>query len=265
MKTQDPALVSWQGKMPFLSIFGLSLAGGMKLLVDPRQISRIYGLENEKALGVARIWSPLLMLVTYACLLPIGVFAHALVPAEAIQDSDHVMPYLLGTAEVLGPVLSSFFLLVLLSAAMSSLDSVLLVAGSSVGRDLLIVDEESDAKTLTRTRFWVVVLSLVSMLFALNPFGDIVSITAFSGSLAACFLPSLIVGLFWSRGTKMGSLVSVVLGAITVVGGHYANRTGWWDLHEVYVGTALALVVYVGVSLATRPTRNRAVEAYEKE
>lgn len=176
-----------------------------------------------------------------------------------------MMPYLLGTAEVLGPVLSSFFLLVLLSAAMSSLDSVLLVAGSSVGRDLLIVDEESDAKTLTRTRFWVVVLSLVSMLFALNPFGDIVSITAFSGSLAACFLPSLIVGLFWSRGTKMGSLVSVVLGAITVVGGHYANRTGWWDLHEVYVGTALALVVYVGVSLATRPTRNRAVEAYEKE
>ena len=266
VKTQDPSLVSWQGKMPFLSIFGLSLAGGMKLLVDPRQISRIYGLENEKALGVARIWSPLLMLVTYACLLPIGVFAHALVPAEAIQDSDHVMPYLLGTAEVLGPVLSSFFLLVLLSAAMSSLDSVLLVAGSSVGRDLLIVDEESDAKTLTRTRFWVVVLSLVSMLFALNPFGDIVSITAFSGSLyAACFLPSLIVGLFWSRGTKMGSLVSVVLGAITVVGGHYANRTGWWDLHEVYVGTALALVVYVGVSLATRPTRNRAVEAYEKE
>jgi Na+(H+)/acetate symporter ActP len=36
------------------------------------------------------------------------------------------------------------------------------------------------------------------MLLALNPWGDIVEITAFSGSLyAACFLPSLVIGLFW--------------------------------------------------------------------
>ncbi len=61
---QDPELVSWKGKMPMLAILGLSLAGGMKLLVDPRQISRIYGLKDEKALGLARIVAPLLMLIT---------------------------------------------------------------------------------------------------------------------------------------------------------------------------------------------------------
>ena len=249
VQAQDPELVSWQGKMPILAILGLSLAGGMKLLVDPRQISRIYGLENEKALGLARIVSPLLMLITYICLLPIGAFAHALIPAEAIKDSDHVMPYLLGTAEVLGPVLSSFFLLVLLSAAMSSLDSVLLVAASSVGRDLLIVEEE-DEKTLARTRFWVVVLSLISMLMALNPFGDIVSITAFSGSIyAACFLPALVLGLYWTRGTRVGALTSVLLGSVTVIGWHFVNRAGWTDWHEVYVGTGVAFLAYIGVSL----------------
>ncbi len=137
--SQDPDLVSWQGKMPILAILGLALAGGMKMLVDPRQISRIYGLRDKKALGVARIVAPLLMLVTYLCLLPIGALAHALIPADAINDSDLVMPYLLGTVEVLGPVLSSFMLLVLLAAALSSLDFVLLVAASSVGRDILII------------------------------------------------------------------------------------------------------------------------------
>ena len=255
---QDPELVSWKGKMPMLAILGLSLAGGMKLLVDPRQISRIYGLKDEKALGLARIVAPLLMLITYVCLLPIGAFAHALIPAEAIQDSDHLMPYLLGTAEVLGPVLSSFFLLVLLSAAMSSLDSVLLVAASSVGRDLLIIEEE-DAKTLARTRVWVVILSLFSMLLALNPFGDIVTITAFSGSLyAACFLPTLVMGLYWTRGTKAGALACVLLGSITVVGWHFLNRAGWTSWHEVYVETGVAILAYIGVSLMTSE-RNRPV------
>ncbi len=223
IQSQDPDLVSWQGKMPILAILGLALAGGMKMLVDPRQISRIYGLRDRKALGVARIVAPLLMLTTYLCLLPIGALAHALIPADAINDSDLVMLYLLGTVEVLGPVLSSFMLLVLLAAAMSSLDSVLLVAASSVGRDILIIGDK-DPRVLTRTRLWVLVISSLGMLLALNPFGDIVGITAFSGSLyAACFFPTLVVGLYWERGTAAGAVVCVLLGSTTVTAWHFAK------------------------------------------
>ncbi len=163
----------------------------MKMLVDPKQLSRIDGLKDQEALRVARVVTPLLILITYLCLLPLGTFAHALIPADAIADSDHVMLYLLGTAEVLGPGLSSFFLLVLLSAAMSSLDSVLLVAASSMSRDVIITGGQ-DQKAIRQTRLWVVVLSLASMLATLNPFAGIVQITAFSGSLyAACFLPTM--------------------------------------------------------------------------
>ena len=257
VRDQDPNLVSWEGNMPLAAILGLSIAGGMKMLVDPRQLSRIYGLKDQGALRTARIVSPLLILITYLCLLPIGTFAHALIPANSIPDSDHVMPYLLGTAEVLGPVLSSFFLLVLLSAAMSSLDSILLVAASSVSRDVTITDDQ-DQRAIRRTRLWVVVLSLVSMLVALNPFADIVQITAFSGSLyAACFLPTLVMGLYWKRGTRTGALACVVVGSITVIAWYLVRYAGWTSCHEVYVGTLVAFVVYVGVSLLTskRPSR----------
>ena len=251
IREQDPDLVSWQGKMPIMAIFGLALAGGVKMLVDPRQVSRIYGLKDKKALGVARIVSPLLILVTYVCLLPLGAFAHALIPAGTITDSDLVMPYLLGTFEVLGPTVSSFFLLVLLSAAMSTLDSVLLVAASSVGRDVMIIDD-NDSRVLTRTRFWVVVISLVGMLLALNPFGDIVGITAFAGSLyAACFLPTLVVGLYWKGGTAVGSLSCVLLGSTTVIAWHFARRAGWTSWHEVYAGFGVAILAYVVISLMT--------------
>jgi SSS family transporter len=248
IREQDPELVSWQGKMPLIAVFGLALAGGMKMLVDPRQLSRIYGLKDEKALGVARIVAPLLILITYVCLLPIGAFAHAMIPADAIADSDSVLPYLLGTAELLGPTLSSVFLLVLLSAAMSSLDSVLLVAASSVSRDILIVDD-SDPRVLRRTRYWVVITSSLGMLLALNPFGDIVTITAFSGSLyAACFLPTLVLGLYWQGGTAIGACACVLLGSITVIGWYFAKAAGWTTLHEVYVGIVVAFPAYVAFS-----------------
>ena len=241
VRNQDPNLVSWEGNMPLAAILGLSIAGGMKMLVDPRQLSRIYGLKDQGALRTARIVSPLLILITYVCLLPIGTFAHALIPASAIPDSDHVMPYLL----------------VLLSAAMSSLDSILLVAASSVSRDVVITDDE-DQRAIRRTRLWVVVLSLVSMLVALNPFADIVQITAFSGSLyAACFLPTLVMGLYWKRGTRAGALACVVVGSITVIAWYLVRYAGWTGWHEVYVGTSVAFVVYVGVSLLTSNRTSR--------
>ena len=257
VRVQDPNLVSWEGNLPLAAILGLSIAGGMKLLVDPRQLSRIYGLKDQSALRTARIVSPLLILLTYACLLPLGTFAHALIPADVITDSDQVMPYLLGKTEVLGPVLSSMFLLVLLSAAMSSLDSVLLVAASSLSRDVTISDDQ-DQRAVRRTRLWVVALSLISMLFALNPFADIVQITAFSGSLyAACFLPTLVLGLYWKRGTSAGALACVFVGSITVIAWYCAKAAGWTTWHEVYVGTAVAFSAYVGVSMLTSNRTSR--------
>ncbi len=257
IKQQDPALVSWEGKMPFMAMFGLAVAGGMKMLLDPRQVSRIYGLRDEKALAVARIVAPLLILITYLCLLPVGAFARALIPADAISDSDLVTPYLLGTAEVLGPTLSAFFLLVLLSAAMSSLDSVLLVAASSVGRDIVLVGDD-DPRILTRTRIWVALISLVGMSLALDPFGDIVEVTGFSGSLyTACFLPTLLIGLYWRGGTAAGALSCILLGSATVTAWHFAKRAGWTTWHEVYIGFGIAVLAYLVVSLLTSSANRR--------
>ena len=131
------------------------------------------------------------------------------------------------------------------------------MAASSVSRDVVITDDE-DQRAIRRTRLWVVVLSLVSMLVALNPFADIVQITAFSGSLyAACFLPTLVMGLYWKRGTRAGALACVVVGSITVIAWYLARYAGWTGWHEVYVGTSVAFAVYVGVSLLTSNRTSR--------
>ena len=251
IREQDPALVSWRGNLAPMAIFGLAFAGGMKLLVDPRQLSRLYGLRDDQALRRARMVAPLLIFVTYLCLLPIGALAHALIPADAIDDSDRVMPYLLGTAKIFGPTLSSFFLLVLLSAAMSSLDSVLLVAASSASRDLFGSHQAEGRIAVTRA--WVVLISIVSMLVALRPPGGIVEVTALSGSLyAACFLPTLVVGLYWKRRSAPGALACILVGGATVALWYLARKRGWTSWHEVYAGVVAALAVYALVSVVDR-------------
>ncbi|MAV34044.1 MAG: hypothetical protein CMJ59_01175 [Planctomycetaceae bacterium] len=251
LRTTDPELVSWRGKLPLLSIFGLAFAGGVKLLVEPRQLSRLYGLRDDQALRTARVVAPLLIIITYLCVLPIGALARAVIPAQAINDSDLVIPYLLGTSQILGPILSSFFLLVLLSAAMSSLDSVLLVAGSTISRDLFDHPDQ-DIQGIRLARIWVFVVSLVSMLLALNPIGDIVEVTAFSGSMyAACFLPTLVLGLYWQRGTAAGAISCLVIGSTVSIGWYCARKAGWTELHEVYPSLLLALTAYIVISLLT--------------
>jgi SSS family transporter len=263
VRHKDPALVSWHGKMPLASILGLALAGGLKFLVEPRQLSRIYGLRDDAALRRARLVSPLLILITYLALLPIGALAHGIITdPNAVKGPDDVMPYLLGSAELLGPAASSFFLLVLISAAMSSLDSVLLVAASSVDHDL-IAPGTSDDRAIARTRIWVVVLSALSMLLALNPWGDIVEITAFSGSLyGACFLPTVVVGLYWRGGTAAGALAGVFAGGTSVVGWFLLSRyAGWPEAYEVYVGLVVGMTAYAVVSLFTAGSRDDTVSS----
>ena len=250
LRSQDPAFVSWHGKMSLLTILGLNLSVAIKYIVEPRQLSRFYGLKDKSAQRVASMVAPTLVIVTYLCLLPIGAFAHALIPADAIKSSDEVIPYLLGTTHLFGPVLSSIFLLVLLSAAMSSIDSVLLVAASTIDRDL--IQRPGETKSIKSARVWVVIVSLISSFVAISPLNkDIVEMTAFSGSLyGACFFPALVVGLFWRGASARAAIVSLVLGAVATITWFVAKRYGLTSLHEVYVGMSVSLLAYIGIAMS---------------
>ena len=254
IQAKDPALLSWSGNMPVLTILGLSLAVGLKYLVEPRQLSRFYGLRNKSALRQASIIAPLLILLTYICLLPAGALAHSVLP-DAISDSDEVIPALLARAQLFGPVLSSLFLLVLLSAAMSSLDSVLLVAASAIEHDLVAPHRpDEDPRGVRWTRAWVVVVSVASALVAVSPFAsDIMSLTSLSGSVyGACFLPALVLGLFLKRARVAAALASSISGLVAVVGWFIARKTGYVELHEVYVGLLVGLGVYLLVMMCEK-------------
>ena len=241
LHAEDPRLASWFDGSGLSSALAYSLAVGVKYLVEPRQLSRFYGLKDQQALRIASIVSPLAILITYLCLLPVGAAARTIIAkGEMTADTDAVVPYLLGEGALLGPVASTLFLLVLVSAAMSSIDSVLLVCASTIERDLLLTGSSPVVSALSRTRRWVVIVSVTAAMAALIPaMQNIVEVTAFSGSLyGACFLPVLVVGLYVERRRPAAALVTMTLGATCVIVAFGLRKLGISNIHEVYPGIA---------------------------
>ena len=166
------------------------------------------------------------------------------------------MPTLINNAAVFPLWAADFLFVAIVAAAMSSIDSVLLVAASTAYKNVLAPFTET-AKPLAWTRGLVVLFALVAALVALDPPGDILQLTIFSGSLyAACFFPAVVLGLYWSKGNARAVLGSMIVGLLALL--------AWLALqlnvllHEVFPALLLSLVTYV--ILSSISTERTAIE-----
>ena len=260
-----PSILDWHphgelaGEVTIGTLIGLALGVGLKIIVEPRQLSRFYGLADDHQLRRGRWIAPVMLFTTYLVMLPVGFLAHAFVTPEDLGGgtgkslTDSVIPHLLGPdVGLLGPLAGAFFLTGLVAAAMSSIDSVLLVAASSVDHDV-IAPSRSDEHGVGRTRLWVFVLSAAAASLSLLLDQGITEMSSFSGSLyAACFLPTLILGLFWGRLSRSAALAAMVAGFVSTLGWFILRQGEWlgeWKVvHEVYVGVACGHAVAISMT-----------------
>jgi len=74
------------GAIPFVVLLGITLSGTLKLLVDPRQVSRFYALRDERSVRVGLMVAVAGIGLAMLLLLPVGLYAHFLV--DGITDTD---------------------------------------------------------------------------------------------------------------------------------------------------------------------------------
>ncbi len=259
-QVQGSTLFSWNAAMPFPFLVGILVASTMKFMVEPRQLSRFYALENKKAMRTGMWVSVLTFVFVYTLLLPIGIFARNIFP-EGISDSDFVVPALLSDNTIFHPSVSAFLLMAMVAAAMSSLDSVLLVMASTCERDIVGLHrkKESEISSINATRIYLAIFCLVTALIALNPPGGIVMLTALSGAIyAACFFPAIIFGLYWRRGNGISVLASFAAGIICLI---------FWGflpvgsvIHQIFPAIFFSTLTYVIVTLFTGNNNTPTVE-----
>ena len=256
---EGAALFEWGGGVAVPVLLGTMFAGLVKFAVEPRQLSRFFALEGDRALRTGMIVSCVTFAFVFSLLIPVGMYARLLLPA-GIEDTDLVVPTLL--TEVFGKGTGSFLLVAMVAAAMSSLDSVLLVMASTTERDVVSVlrpgrDERSE---MMWTKGWVALFAFVTALISLNPPVGVVELTALSGSLfGACFFPAIVLGLHWRRGSGASVITSFVVGITVLLAWDFVP--GSEAVHEVFPAMLLSLGSYWAVSLVTEDGADEQVRA----
>ena len=256
----DPGGEPWGPGLALPLVFGAIVASTSKLMIEPRQLSRFYALKDRSAIRQGLWISTACFLFVYVLLAPIGLYARHFMPA-GITDTDRIVPALLTDPAIFHPAVSALMFLAMLAAAMSSLDSVLLVTASTCQRDLagLWRAPRSDAAAVNATRGYVVLFAVVTTAMALRPPGDIIALTSFSGGLyAACFFPAVLFGLYWKRGGGTAVIASMAVGIITLF--------AWKPLalapvvHEVFPAILFSVIAYVVVAVQTPPDASEVIE-----
>lgn len=246
-------LFELNGGIPFLVLMGISLSGSLKLFVDPRQISRFYALRDDRAVRQG-VWIAVLGLaLVQFCIFPVGVYAHLIM--EGVTDTDLIVPTLVSDPSVFPLWAADFLIVAIIAAAMSSMDSVLLVAASTLYKNLIEPIRHS-RRQLQWTRLAVIGFAVAAAVLALRPPGDIVEITIFSGSLyAVCFFPAVVLGLRWRRGNATAALASMAVGVLVLLLWILLGLRG--TLHEVFPALLSSILVYCFVALLDRGELDR--------
>ncbi len=161
-------------------------------------------------------------------------------------------PFFLGSGAV--PVAVSLALIIgILSAAVSTLDSIALTLGSMVARDLMRHKKGTDARQILVGRVVVVLVVLFAAYFALQQAKIVSQLAALSAAGLIVTVPAIIGAFFWRGGTAAGVLASLIGGAGTAV--YMAMIAGVSVFNPMLAGTVVTVtvVLFVGVSMITKP------------
>lgn len=144
-------------------------------------------------------------------------------------------------------------------AAMMSTASGALIAAATVARvDVLpmlkgaVSSTDGGAEEVSGDRRYMIVLGVAVTIFSVLVPDVVTALTIAYDLLVGGLLGAILGGLTWRRGNAVGAASSMVAGAIAVVIGMLAF--GVMANAPIYIGLAVSAVVFVAVSLATRPT-----------
>lgn len=249
----DTRLIGWFYGPKELLAFGVSF--GLSIAAAPYELTRFYSMRDERTVRRAIGVSILFQLVIGLAVLAIGLLTRVLFPVLPSPDQATAVM----TFEVLPPLVGALLLVAMLSAIMSTVNSVLLVTGAGVAHDLygrFLRPAASQAHLVWANRLAIVVLAVIPIWFALQKYGDVQAIVVEQAKfIASFFFVPVVVGLNWRRGTAAGAVAGMLGGFLACLVWEFTAQ-GSFPVHgidAVEVGVAVSLLLFVGVSRYTQP------------
>lgn len=244
----------------------------------PQMVGKFYAIKNEESIKMGTVISTLFAIVVAGGCYFLGGFGRLYEVDVASEGYDAIIPRMLSG---LSPVLIGIVIVLVLSASMSTLSSLVLTSGSTVTLDFIapMFKRELGEKTkMTIMRLFIVAFIVVSSVIAIVQASSknlfIAQMMGVSwGALAGAFLAPFLYGLYYKKTTKAAVLTCFVYGVGLEIFQLFVS-VGWVDISEVpvinfiftnslYSGVFAmvgGLIILPVVSLLTQKTCPREVE-----
>ncbi len=256
-----------------LSVFSC-LAWGLGYFGMPQVLLRFMAIRKESELRRSRIIATVWVVISLSVAVFIGIVGRVLQQGgfnadfPTTQSSAEKIFIVLSTSS-LPAIIAGFIMAGILAATISSSDSYLLIAASSVAKDIykgVVKKNATDKQVMWLTRITLLVICIIAILFALDENSIIFKIVSFAwAGFGATFGPLMIFSLFWKRTTKAGAIAGMIGGAgmvflwkllISKLGGIFA-------IYELLPAFIFSSILILSVSLLTKKPSKEIEEDFE--
>ena len=224
----------------------------------PQMVQKFYAIRDEKAVQTGTIISTIFAFVVAGGCYFLGGFGRlfdsaAIHNADGSISYDGIIPSMLST---LPEILIGIVIVLVLSASMSTLASLVLTSSSTLTLDLIkgnIVKEMDEKKQVVVMRLFLIAFIVLSVVMAMNPPTFIAQLMGISwGALAGAFLAPFLYGLYWKGVTRASvwvCFISAIL--ITVLNLFPATKFIQSPINAGAAAMIAGLVIVPVVSLLT--------------
>lgn len=270
---QQGAFTSFFGPDP-LNLLGVVILTSLGTWGLPQMVSKFYAIRDEKAVKTGTVISTLFAIVVSGGCYFLGGFAR-LFDSDAIQNGqggiiyDAIIPTMLNS---LSDILIGIVIVLVLSASMSTLSSLVLTSSSTLTLDFLkgnIIKKMDEKKQLLTMRIFLVFFVVISVVIALDPPTFIAQLMGISwGALAGAFLAPFMYGLYWKGVTKSAVWASFICGVGITVSNMFFHFIAS-PINAGAIAMVAGLIVVPVVSLITPKLSgdkvNEIFECYEEK
>ncbi len=263
------AFVSFFGPEP-LALLGVVFLTSLGTWGLPQMVGKFYAIKDEGSIGKGTIISTFFAVIVAGGCYFLGGFGRLY--GDVIEYSASGTPIydsiIVKMVEGLPDILVGVVVILVLSASMSTLSSLVLTSGSTFTLDLIVPaskKEISEKKQLTIIRifvaFFIVVSSVLAIIQAKSAVTFIAQLMGISwGALAGAFLAPFLYALYWKKTTKAAVWTSFATGVGIMCANMTCNFMGVTFISPFFaspinagvLSMAVGLVIVPAVSLFTK-------------
>lgn len=258
---QPGAFTSFFGPDP-VNLIGVVILTSLGTWGLPQMVHKFYAIKDEKAINTGTVISTFFAIVVAGGCYFLGGFGR-LFDHPSIHDPktgaviyDSIVPNMVSG---LSDTLMGIVVVLVLSASMSTLASLVMTSSSTLTLDFLkdnVIKNMSEKKQVFTMRILIVIFIVISVILALDPPTFIAQLMGISwGALAGAFLAPFLYGLYWKGVTKAAVWASFATGVGITLSNLFLNYISS-PINAGAIAMIAGLIVVPVVSLFT-PKMNR--------